>query len=130
MADDPEEVMRKHLRDQLVPPDHINTSLSAGVSEVIEVMMAKRKDERYHNADELLEDLQALREGQAPLRAHKRFDISELEGLEEGESIDIEDRAYRPDNVARYQVAIIVLSAIAVISLLGVVILLVNLLRS
>jgi serine/threonine-protein kinase len=130
MADDPEEVMRKHLRDQLVPPDHINTSLSAGVSEVIEIMMAKRKDERYHNSDELLEDLQALCDGQAPLRAHKRFDISELEELEEGESIDMEDRAYRPDNVARYQVAIIVLSAIAAISLLGVLILLVNLLRS
>jgi serine/threonine protein kinase len=35
MADDPMEVMRKHLRDELVPPDHLNTSLSAGVSEVI-----------------------------------------------------------------------------------------------
>ena len=129
VADDPEEVMRKHLRDQLIPPDHINTSLSAGVSEVVEIMMAKHKEDRYNNAEELLEDLEALREGQPPLRAHKRFDISELEELEEGASIDIEERVHRDGNVARYQVAILVLSAIAVISLLGVVILIFNLLK-
>ncbi|MGD8499242.1 MAG: serine/threonine-protein kinase, partial [Phycisphaerales bacterium] len=47
MAEDSADVMRKHLRDKLVPPDHINTSLSAGVSEVVEIMMAKRKEDRY-----------------------------------------------------------------------------------
>jgi serine/threonine-protein kinase len=127
MADDPEEVMRRHLRDQLIPPDHINTSLSAGVSEVVEVMMAKRKEDRYDNADGLLEDLDALRDGQAPLRAHKRFDISELEYLEEGDSIDLEPKAYRDETVARYQIAILVLGAIAAISLVGVVILVLSL---
>jgi len=60
MADDPTEVMRKHLKEQLIPPDHINTSLSAGASEVIEVMMAKRKENRYDSAEELLTDLQAV----------------------------------------------------------------------
>jgi serine/threonine-protein kinase len=85
MADDPTDVMRKHLREQLIPPDHINTSLSAGTSEVIEVMMAKRKESRYDSADELLADLQAVRDGQAPMRAHTRFDISVLERLEQGE---------------------------------------------
>jgi len=38
MADDSADVMRKHLREKLIPPDHINTSLSAGVSEVIEII--------------------------------------------------------------------------------------------
>ncbi|MGA2093492.1 MAG: serine/threonine-protein kinase, partial [Sedimentisphaerales bacterium] len=57
MAEDPVEVMKKHLRDELVPPDHINTSLSSGVSEVIEVMMAKNKADRYNNIDELMADL-------------------------------------------------------------------------
>jgi serine/threonine protein kinase len=128
MADDPEEVMRRHLREQLIPPDHINTALSAGVSEVIEVMMAKRKEDRYNNADELLEDLDAIGNGQPPLRAHKRFDISELEELEEGESIDIEPKAYRDESAVRYQVAILVLSAVAAVSLAGVVILVLNLL--
>jgi serine/threonine-protein kinase len=130
MADDPEDVMRKHLREQLIPPDHINTTLSAGVSEVIEVMMAKRKEDRYNNAEELLTDLEAIRDGQPPLRAHKRFDVSELEELEEGESIDIEEKIYKGGTVARYQIAILVLSAVAAVSLLGVVILIFSLLRS
>ncbi|OHB78581.1 MAG: hypothetical protein A2Z25_19540, partial [Planctomycetes bacterium RBG_16_55_9] len=30
MAEDSADVMRKHLREKLVPPDHINTTLSAG----------------------------------------------------------------------------------------------------
>ncbi len=67
MANDPSEVMKKHLRQELVPPDHINTSLSNGVSEVIEVMMAKRKEDRYNNAEDLLADLQAVQAGQLPL---------------------------------------------------------------
>ncbi len=50
MAEDSSEIMRKHLRERLIPPDHINTSLSAGVSEVIEIMMAKRKEDRYADA--------------------------------------------------------------------------------
>ena len=132
MADDPEEVMRKHLRERLVPPDHINTSLSAGVSEVIEIMMAKSKDDRYTNVEELLVDLEAIRDGQPPLRAHRKFDVSELEELEEGEAIEVEERerVYRGETVARYQIAILILSAVAAVSLLGVVLLIFNLLKS
>jgi serine/threonine-protein kinase len=128
MADDPTEVMKKHLKEQLIPPDHINTSLSAGVSEVIEVMMAKRREDRYSNMEELLVDLEALRAGQPPLRAHKRFDLSELEKLEEGEAIesDEEHRVYEDERVARYQVVVLVLSAVAAIAVLIVILLLVK----
>ena len=59
-APNPSDVMRKHLKEALVPPDHINTSLSAGISEVIEVMMAKNRDDRYNNVQELLMDLNAV----------------------------------------------------------------------
>jgi serine/threonine protein kinase len=72
MADDPAEVMRKHLKEPLVPPDHINTALSAGVSEVIETMMAKRKEDRYRNIKELIEDLEAIKIGMTPPHAHKK----------------------------------------------------------
>ena len=72
MAEDSSDVMRKHLREKLVPPDHINTSLSGGISEVIEIMMAKKKEDRYKNVEELLLDLEALQNGQPPLRARKR----------------------------------------------------------
>ena len=33
----PASVMQKHLKEPLIPPDHINPNLSAGVGEVIEV---------------------------------------------------------------------------------------------
>jgi serine/threonine protein kinase len=39
---DPSEVMKKHLKAELTPPDHVNPKLSAGISEVIEMMMAKK----------------------------------------------------------------------------------------
>jgi len=124
MADDPSEVMRKHLREQLIPPDHINTSLSAGISEVIEVMMAKRKEDRYSNVEELLADLEAVRNGQAPLRAHKRFDVSALEQLESGEIIGAEQKAYNENVVARYRLATLILGAAVAISFLVIALLL------
>ncbi len=120
MAKDPSDVMRKHLREQLIPPDHINTSLSAGTSEIIEVMMAKNKDDRYNTVEELLVDLKAVRNGQPPIRAHKRFDISMLEQLEEGEAIRSNEELYTEDAVAHYRIAIIILSVVAAVSILTV----------
>jgi serine/threonine protein kinase len=122
-ADDPADVMRKHLKEALIPPDHINTSLSAGVSEVIEVMMAKRKEDRYNSAEELLTDLESLQNGQPPLLAHKRFDVSELEQLEEGETIESEEEVYKEETLSRYRIAILVLSVVAVLSLLIIILL-------
>ncbi len=124
MAEDPVEVMKKHLREQLIPPDHINTSLSAGVSEVIEVMMAKNKAERYSNVDELLVDLKAVRAGQAPVRAHRRMDVSMLEQLEDGETVDLSERVDVEQIVTRYKTLILVLGAVAVVLLLVIVMLL------
>ncbi|MCJ7692262.1 MAG: serine/threonine protein kinase [Sedimentisphaerales bacterium] len=117
MADDPSDVMRKHLKDPLIPPDHINTSLSAGVSEVIEIMMAKRKGDRYNNVEELLTDLEALSKGRPPLRAHKRFDLSMLGELENGNAVT-DERVYREEAIARYKIAVLILSAATVVSLL------------
>lgn len=126
MADDPSDVMRKHLREELIPPDHINTSLSAGISEVIEVMMAKHKEDRYNNVEELLTDLQAVRNGQAPLRAHKRFDVSVLEQLENGEAVGNEEDSYQEDAIAHYRIATLVLGAVTATLLLVIVFLLIR----
>jgi len=124
MADDSMEVMKKHLRERLIPPDHINTSLSAGVSEVIEIMMAKRRKDRYNNVEELLTDLEALRDGQPPLQAHKRFDVSVLEQLEQGEAVDTENETYGEETIARYRTAVLILSTIAAIFFLIIVLIL------
>lgn len=126
MAEDPTDVMRKHLREELVPPDHINTSLSAGVSEIIEVMMAKRKEDRYKSVEELLTDLEAVKDGRPPLRARKRFDVSILEQLEEGEdTVQTEEEPDNDETVKNYRLAIIALGALAAILFLAVVFLLV-----
>jgi eukaryotic-like serine/threonine-protein kinase len=125
MADDPAEVMRKHLRDELVPPDHINTSLSAGISEVIEVMLAKRKEDRYNNVEELLTDLEAVRDGLPPVRAHKRFDVSVLGQLEKGEVLEDKQELYREDTIAHYRIAALVLGAVVAVLLLVIIFLLV-----
>jgi serine/threonine-protein kinase len=124
MAEDPVEVMKKHLKDQLVPPDHINTTLSAGVSEVIEVMMAKNRDERYSNIDELLVDLKAVRAGQAPVRAHRRIDVSALEQLEDGNPIEAADGIDMQQVVMRYKTFILALGAVSVVLVLIIIMLL------
>ncbi len=124
MADDPVEVMKKHLKEQLVPPDHINTTLSAGVSEVIEVMMAKNKANRYDNVDELLVDLKAVREGQVPVRAHRRIDVSELEQLEDGETVEAPGEIMVEQTRTRYKTIILALGALSVVLLLIIIMLL------
>jgi serine/threonine protein kinase len=71
----PSTVMHKHLKEPLVPPDHLNTKLFAGVAEVIELMMAKKREERYPSTKELIIDLEAIAgrstaDGPQALRQH------------------------------------------------------------
>jgi serine/threonine-protein kinase len=120
-ASNPSEVMRKHLKESLIPPDHINTSLSSGTSEVIEVMMAKRKQDRYDSAEELLMDLNAVSKGEPPLRARKKFDIGELGQLQEGHLIETrpKEKVYHEDTISKYRfIVILLISVIAVLLLL------------
>ena len=123
-GEDSAEIMKKHLREKLVPPDHINTTLSAGVSEVIEIMMAKRREDRYKNVDELLIDLEALQEGKPPLRAHQRFDVSVLEQLENGDTVEEERHEYVEEVITRYRMAILALVVFSAISVLIIVLML------
>jgi len=124
MADDPVEVMKKHLRDELVPPDHINASLSAGVSEVIEVMMSKDRRDRHGSVEELLVDLKAVQAGQAPVMAHKRIDVSVLERLGDGEAVEAAEKPDFSQMIMRYKTAILILAATSVFLLLIVILLL------
>ena len=81
-APNPSAVMHKHLKSELTPPDHIVKELSAGIGEIIEVMMAKDRAQRYASTAYLLEDLRAVQAGEPPLQARKKFDIGGLAGLE------------------------------------------------
>ena len=70
----PSSVMHKHLKSPLHPPDHINPELSACCAQVIEMMMAKKKRDRYQSADDLLEDLELIGQGEPPHFAHRTLD--------------------------------------------------------
>jgi len=124
-ADDPSDVMRKHLREELVPPDHINATLTAGVSELIEAMMAKKKEDRCDNADDLLEDLESLRKGQSPFHAHQKFNIGDLEQLVEGQEIVREEATidYEMDRkITNYKLAVVLLSLLTTACFIGMII--------
>jgi len=68
------EVMRKHVdkNAMFVPPDHINTSLSSGMGVVVETMMAKNRENRYRNPDDLILDLKCLLQGESPMIAGQK----------------------------------------------------------
>jgi serine/threonine-protein kinase len=83
-ASTPMAVMQKHLKEPIIPPDHVNMSLTAGVGEIIEVMMAKDRRQRYGSTRDLLLDLEAVRAGKPPLQARRQIDASLLSGLAAG----------------------------------------------
>jgi serine/threonine-protein kinase len=70
----------------LIPPDHVNPKLSAGISEVIEMMMAKNPRDRYQHCRDLLVDLRAVRTGQTPPIAHRDIGGDELATLAQAEA--------------------------------------------
>ena len=80
-APTPAAVMHKHLKEPLTPPDHINTKLSSGLGEVVEVMMAKDRNRRYASTSDVLMDLEAIAAGMPPLQARKQIDVGVLSGL-------------------------------------------------
>ena len=90
-GDSPSAVMHKHLKQALVPADHVNTALSTGVGEIIDVSMAKKREERYQSTKDMLEDLKAVRRGEPPTHARRAVDLDSLAQMEEnsGGTIDI-----------------------------------------
>ncbi|MHC4909970.1 MAG: serine/threonine protein kinase [Planctomycetota bacterium] len=74
----PSQVMHRHLKEDLKPPDHLNQRLSAGCAQVIEMMMAKSASDRYHNSADLLEDLDLVSKGESPHFARSTLDMSSI----------------------------------------------------
>lgn len=100
----PSAVMHKHLKSPLAPPDHVNPKLSQGISEVIEMMMAKDPRKRYQSCKDLLLDLRAVRKGELPPIAHRdvvaEADLATLAAAEAAApaemAMDATDAAARP----------------------------------
>ena len=90
-GDTPSAVMHKHLKEPLLPPDHINVALSAGISEIIEYAMAKNREERYQSMSDMLEDLNAVRRSEPPMHARRAVDLDSLATIEQSaRPVDIE----------------------------------------
>ncbi len=112
----PSAVMHKHLKQPLIPADHINTALSAGIGEIIDVCMAKKREERYNSTVDLLEDLKAVRDGHRPVHARQAVDLETLAKVEStGKTVDIQPA---PDANIWAQPAFIALAAALGLSLL------------
>ena len=95
----PSAVMHKHLKQPLTPPDHINTALSAGIGEIIEVAMAKNREDRYASTTDMLEDLRVVREGQSPIHARRQVDVDQFAKIEEtARTVDIDPSPGRAIN--------------------------------
>jgi serine/threonine-protein kinase len=89
-AETPSAVMHKHLKQPLKPVDHINTALSAGIGEIVEVAMAKKREDRYASTRDMLEDLKSVRAGDQPMHARRAVNLDELKKLEEtGKTVDL-----------------------------------------
>ncbi|NIA08100.1 MAG: protein kinase [Actinobacteria bacterium] len=82
----PSAIMHKHLKQELVPPDHLNNKLSAGMAEVIEMMMFKDRKDRYKCAKDVLMDLECIARGEPPLLARERLNARLLTSLAEESS--------------------------------------------
>lgn len=68
MADSPEAVANLQLSAPLVPLKDIVPSISAPLSRLIDIMMVKSPEDRYHDYDELEQDLHRVHAGEMPLR--------------------------------------------------------------
>src|SRR5215212_4479174 len=96
-AETPSAVMHKHLKAPLKPVDHVNTALSAGLGEIIEVAMAKKREDRYASTRDMLEDLRAVRGGEQPMHARRAVNLDELKKLEEtGKTVDLTPASHAP----------------------------------
>ncbi len=116
----PSAVMHKHLKSELVPPDHVNPKLSGGLSEVIEMMMSKEPRKRYQNCKDLLIDLRAVRKGEQPPIAHKEVFEADLATIVAAEAAAPAEIA--PDSSSERQLVreplVITLVVVAAISII------------
>jgi serine/threonine-protein kinase len=83
-------VLLAHVGEELTPPDHLNQSLSAGLGEVVEFMMAKERRRRYGKAGDLIIDLECLLSGEAPKLARQHIEAATLAALSQGEAAEDE----------------------------------------
>ncbi|HPF39104.1 MAG TPA: serine/threonine-protein kinase [Phycisphaerae bacterium] len=101
----PTAIMQKHLKHPLVPPDHINKSISTGLAEVVERMLAKHREHRYASTTDLIVDLERVRDGKPPLEARTKLRDGLLEDLADGAQADDFNDGMHPAQMRHHQPA-------------------------
>jgi serine/threonine-protein kinase len=125
----PSAVMHKHLKQPIIPVDHVNTNLSAGIGEIVDAAMAKDREERYRSTEAMVEDLEAVKRGQPPPHAHQNVDLDKLADVEnKGKTVDISDAPPQPE-LWTQPVVIGLLAGVAVSVLANMILLVVLLTR-
>src|ERR687893_599413 len=71
-------IAMKHVNGHLVPPRELNPEVPEGINAVTTKLLAKSPDERYADADELIEDLERELEGLDPAAVSKTREIKRL----------------------------------------------------
>ncbi len=118
-------VLLAHVEEELTPPDHLNQSLSSGLGEVVEFLMAKDRRRRYRKADDLIIDLECLLSGEAPKLARQRIEASTLAALGQGDT-DEEETPAAPSGPANAWMWIAILGGLLGLSFLVNLILLIR----
>jgi eukaryotic-like serine/threonine-protein kinase len=68
-GDTPAVILSQHLTQQATNPLDRGVELSPGAGNVLAKMMAREREDRYANCDELIRDLELVLSGQAPVSA-------------------------------------------------------------
>jgi eukaryotic-like serine/threonine-protein kinase len=121
----PNEVMRKHVDPNvvLVPPDHLNSRLSGGLGMVVETMMAKNREHRYQNPDDLILDIKCLQRGESPMIAGQKpetllalaegdFDEQHRVGASEEELVELASYVKNRNNLIATMAMLLAVSVI------------------
>ncbi|MFO8008543.1 MAG: protein kinase [Candidatus Brocadiia bacterium] len=122
------EVMTKQVREPLPPPREHVPELPDALSDVLRQMMAKEPDRRYTDYDQLIEDLESLREGK-PVSADGFRDQSMVTAreipspatAEQMEGALEETHIAAPPGAGHKRALIVILGLAALIALLVVV---------
>ncbi|HEY8668329.1 MAG TPA: hypothetical protein VIL86_16890, partial [Tepidisphaeraceae bacterium] len=126
----PSAVMHKHLKEPLVPADHVNTALSAGIGEIIDVAMAKKREERYASTEDMLEDLRSVQRSQPPLHARRTVDLESLAKVEEhGKTVDLAPPPTPGNDFFAQPAAMLILAGLGLSVLINIILLILFLSR-
>jgi eukaryotic-like serine/threonine-protein kinase len=118
VGDSPVAIAYKHVREDPVPPSHLNQDVSDSLEAVVMKSMAKNQDNRYQTADELREDLERASAGlptlATPLLAGDATEMVTRRAPDEGTAVMTGvPPDERPERKRRWWIGLVVLLLLA-----------------